>query len=62
MRFLIVFIFLVSNSLANEVTDIENLVINKELKKYDSFTFLNDNNNQVNINDYKGKLILLYFY
>ena len=62
MRFLIVFIFLVSNSLANEVTDIENLVINKELKKYDSFTFLNDNNNQVNINDYKGKLILLNFW
>ena len=36
MRFLIIFIFLISNSFANEnPTDIKNLIINKELKKYD---------------------------
>jgi thiol-disulfide isomerase/thioredoxin len=62
MRFLIVFIFLMSNSFANENMDIENLVINKELKKYDSLTFLDDKNSQLNINDYKGKLILLNFW
>ena len=44
MRFLIIFIFLLSNSYANEVTDIKNLVINKELKKYDDLTFLDDKN------------------
>ena len=40
MRFLIIFIFLISSSLADEVIDIKNLVINKELKKYDALTFL----------------------
>ena len=34
MRFLIIFIFLLSNSLANEVTDLKNIVINKDIKKY----------------------------
>ncbi len=62
MRFLIVFIFLMSNSFANENIDIENLVINKELKKYDSLTFLDAKNSELNINDYKGKLILLNFW
>ena len=62
MIFLIVFIFLMSNSFANENIDIENLVINKELKKYDSLTFLDAKNSELNINDYKGKLILLNFW
>ena len=61
MRFLIILIFLTSNSFANEVSDIKNLIINKELKKYDSLTFLDDQNNQINLNDYKGNLILLNF-
>tara|TARA_B100000900_G_scaffold389764_1_gene382922 strand:- start:3053 stop:3532 length:480 start_codon:yes stop_codon:yes gene_type:complete len=51
-----------SNSFANENIDIENLVINKELKKYDSLTFLDAKNSELNINDYKGKLILLNFW
>ena len=40
MRFLIIFIFLTCNSFASEVIDIKNLVINKNLKKYDDLTFL----------------------
>ena len=40
MRFLIIFIFLLTNSFADEVLDIKNLVINKDLKKYDELTFL----------------------
>ena len=62
MRFLIIFIFLISNSFANEVIDIKNLIINKELKKYDSLTFLDAKNNQLNLKDYKGNLILLNFW
>ena len=62
MRFLIILIFLTSNSFANEVSDIKNLIINKELKKYDSLTFLNTQNNQVDLNDFKGNLILLNFW
>ena len=33
MRFLIIFIFLINNALANAEPDIKNLIINKELKK-----------------------------
>ena len=62
MRFLIIFIFLLSNSLAEEATDIKNLVINKEFKKYDGLTFLDTNNDELNINDFKGNLILLNFW
>ena len=62
MRFLIIFIFLISNSFANEVIDIKNLVINKELKKYDGLTFIDTKNTQFNLNDYHGSLILLNFW
>jgi thiol-disulfide isomerase/thioredoxin len=62
MRFLIILIFFISNSYANEIKDIKNLVINKELKKYDELTFLDDKNNQLNLNNYKGSLILLNFW
>ncbi len=62
MRFLIIFIFLITNSYANEVLDIKNLIINKELKKYDSLTFLDTKNTQLDLKDFKGKLILLNFW
>ena len=62
MRFLIILIFLMSNSFASDVSDIKNLVINKNLKKYDSLTILDDQNNQLNLDDYKGNLILLNFW
>ena len=62
MRFLIILIFLISNSFADEVSDIKNLIINKDLKKYDSLTILDDQNNQLNLDDYKGNLILLNFW
>ena len=62
MRFLIIFIFLISNSFATEAKDIKNLVINKDLKKYENLTFLNAKNDLLNINDYEGSLILLNFW
>ena len=62
MRLLILLIFLMSNSFANEALDIKNLIIHKELKKYDSLTFLNAQKDQLNLNDYKGNLILLNFW
>ena len=43
MRFLILFILLISNVLANEAPNIKNLVINNELKTYDNITFLDSN-------------------
>ncbi len=62
MRFLIIFIFLLFNSLIAESADLKNLVINKELKKYDGLTFLDAQNKQLDLNDYKGNLILLNFW
>tara|TARA_B110000444_G_C18755535_1_gene554941 strand:+ start:110 stop:619 length:510 start_codon:yes stop_codon:yes gene_type:complete len=62
MRFLIIFIFLLPNAFANETIDIKNLVINTELKKYDNLSFLDVKNEQLNLNDYKGNLILLNFW
>tara|TARA_Y100001970_G_C13998758_1_gene732217 strand:- start:94 stop:603 length:510 start_codon:yes stop_codon:yes gene_type:complete len=62
MRFLIIFIFLTSTLYADEILDIKNLVINKEPKKYDSLTFQDGENNQLNLNNYEGNLILLNFW
>ena len=53
---------MLSNSLAEEATDIKNLVINKEFKKYDSITFQDTKNDELNIKDFKGNLILLNFW
>ena len=62
MRFLIIFIFLLSNSFANEPVSVKNLVINKELKKYNNLTFLNEDNELLNLSDYKGNLVMLNFW
>ena len=62
MRILIIFIFLVSSSFANEPADIKNLFINKDLKKHDEITFLDSKNMQLNLKDFKGNLILLNFW
>ena len=62
MRFLIIFILLISNSYANVETNIKNLIINKDLKKYTDLTFLDDKDNILNLEDYKGNLILLNFW
>ena len=62
MRFLIIFIFLISNVFANEAIGLKNIVIHKDLKKYDSLVFLDQKNNQLDLKDYKGKLILLNFW
>ena len=62
MRFLIIFIFLLSNSFADEKTGIKNLVIHKELKKYDDLTFLDPQRKQLNLKEYHGNLIILNFW
>ena len=62
MRLLIIFIFFISNSFADETLNIKNLAINKELKKYKDITFFDVNNKIVNLNDYKGNLVLLNFW
>ena len=62
MRFLVIFIFLISNTFANETPNIKNLIINKELKEYTNLTILDDQNNQLNLSDFKGNILLLNFW
>ena len=62
MRFLIIFIFLISNTFVNEVPGIKNIIFHKDVKKYDGLMFLDEKNNELNLDDYKGNLILLNFW
>ncbi len=62
MRILIILIFLLSNSFADETTDFKNLIIKKDQKKYEDLSFLDSDKKQVNLDDYRGKLILLNFW
>jgi thiol-disulfide isomerase/thioredoxin len=62
MRFLIIFIFFLSNALANDVSDIKNIIINKELKTYNNLTFLDSKDKKVTLDDFKGKLVIFNFW
>ena len=62
MRILIIFIFLLSNSIADDRINIKNLVINKKLKKLEGITFLDVKKNEINLMEYQGNLILLNFW
>ena len=62
MRFLIIIILLISNISVAEELSIKNLIIYKELKKYDSLSFLDTKNNVIDLKDYKGNLVLLNFW
>tara|TARA_B100001057_G_scaffold483627_1_gene560648 strand:+ start:210 stop:719 length:510 start_codon:yes stop_codon:yes gene_type:complete len=62
MRFLILFILLITDIYANELPNIKNIVINKELKTYDNITFLDNKKKIIKLADYKGSLVLLNFW
>ena len=52
MRFLILFIFLTTNVFANDVSQIKNIVIHKDLKLYDNVFFLDKNDKEINIKEF----------
>ena len=62
MRFLIIFIFLITSVEAEELPNIKNIVIHKVPKTYDNVIFLDKKDQKININEYKGKLLLLNFW
>ena len=62
MRFLILFTFLVSNTLADDLPKIKNMVIHKDLKTYDNVIFLDQRDQKISIKDFKGNLVLLNFW
>ena len=62
MRFLILFIFLTTKVFANDVSEIKNIVIHKDLKVYDNVFFLDKNDKKINIKEFNGNLLLLNFW
>jgi len=62
MRILILYIFLLTNVVAAENKLSKNIVINDELKVYDNLYFFDQDNKQVNLDKYRGKLVLLNFW
>jgi len=62
MRFLVIFIFIISSSIANEAPKIKNVVINKEPKMYNNIVFLDSDKKFIKLSDYEGNLILLNFW
>ena len=62
MRFLIIFIFLITNVVADELPDIKNIVFHKIPKTHDNVIFLDKNDQKININEYTGNLLILNFW
>ena len=62
MRFLIIFIFLITNAVAEELPSIKNIVIHKEPKIHDNVIFLDQKDQKININEYVGNLLILNFW
>ena len=62
MRFLIIFIFLIVNSYADESSIFKSIIVNKELKRYDRITFIDDKNKKLNLSDFEGNLVLMNFW
>ena len=62
MRILILFTFLITNAFANELSDLKNLVVHKIPKIYDNVIFLDDADEEINIQNLDSKLIILNFW
>ena len=62
MRFLILFIFLITNVSANDLPQIKNIVIHKKPKTYDNVIFLDKKDQKINIKNFNGNLIILNFW
>jgi len=64
MKLLIIFIYLITInfSYAFEKPELKNLVIIKNPKLYEDVTFMDINQKNVNLDDFKGKLIILNFW
>ena len=64
MKLLTIFIYLITISLGHtsEKPDIKNLILTKNLKIYENVIFKDINQKDVNLDDYRGKLIILNFW
>ena len=64
MKLLIIFIYLITINLsyAFEKPDLKNLILIKNPKLYEDVNFMDINQKNVNLDDFKGKLLILNFW
>ena len=64
MKLLLIFIYLITSNIsyALEKPNIKNLVLSKNTKIYEGVVFKDSNNYDVNLDDFKGKLLILNFW
>ena len=64
MKLLTIFIYLITISQGHtgEKPDIKNLILTKNLKIYENVIFKDENQKDINLEDYKGKLLILNFW
>ena len=64
MKILIIFVYLIttSSSYALEKPDIKNLILLEEPKNYKGVIFKDENQKNLDLSDYKGKLIIFNFW
>ena len=64
MKLLTIFIYLImiNSGYSGEKPDIKNLILIKNLKTYKNVIFKDVNQEDVNLDDYKGKLLILNFW
>ncbi len=62
MRILILFTFFITNTLANELPNLKNLVVHKNPKTYSNVIFLDDADKEINIQNLDSHIIMLNFW
>jgi len=64
MKFLIIFLYLISISLSYSIEqpDIKNITINKDPKSYKNIIFKDINNKDINLDNFKNKILILNFW
>jgi thiol-disulfide isomerase/thioredoxin len=64
MKFLTIFIYLITASLGYSIErpDIKNIVINKDPKSYKDVIFKDEDNYDINLENYRNKLLILNFW
>ena len=62
MKFLIIFIFFITHTIADETPSFKNIVVYNELKSYDKIIFLDSKEKLIKLSDYKGYLVMLNFW